>query len=161
MIDTVVVFNISIHSGFCLFAGDEFMVYRMFTFPQFIHSRFLTRWLPQVLSVFGTAVMGCALAAPFAAHAIPQASAKATKVAVKKPALHPLHVAVHAKSRMQGKRVVAVARPRFVSRAVVVLAKPSFGQMAGLHGAQDALDLKSSVALVAPLGMQHSPCSQV
>ena len=32
--------------------------------------------------------------------------------------------------------------------AVVIPAKPSFGQIAGLHSAQDPLDLKSSVALV-------------
>lgn len=37
---------------------------------------------------------------------------------------------------------------RTLARAVVVPAKPSYGQLAGLHGAQDALDLKSSVALV-------------
>ena len=35
------------------------------------------------------------------------------------------------------------------SRPVVIIpAKPSFGEVAGLHGAADALDLKSSVALV-------------
>jgi serine-type D-Ala-D-Ala endopeptidase (penicillin-binding protein 7) len=33
-------------------------------------------------------------------------------------------------------------------RAAMIPAKPSFGQLAGLHQAQDALDLKSSVALV-------------
>lgn len=33
-------------------------------------------------------------------------------------------------------------------RAVVIPAQPSFGQLAGLHGAHDALDLKSSVAFV-------------
>ena len=43
------------------------------------------------------------------------------------------------------KRKVA-ARP---TRPVVIIpAKPSFGEVAGLHGAPDALDLKSSVALV-------------
>ena len=124
------------------------MTYRMSTFPQSSPSRFLTRWLPQVLSALGAAVMGCALVVPFAAHAAQQAPAKTTKVAAKKPASPSLHAAVQVKSRMQGKRVVAAARPRFVSRAVFVPAKPSFGQMAGLHGAQDALDLKSSVALV-------------
>ncbi len=34
------------------------------------------------------------------------------------------------------------------SHAVIVPAKPSFGEVAGLHAAHDALDLKSSVALV-------------
>lgn len=41
------------------------------------------------------------------------------------------------------KRVVKARMP-----VVVVPTKPSFGQIAGLHGAQDALDLKSSVAFV-------------
>ena len=46
--------------------------------------------------------------------------------------------------------VVASSRKRLPDRApaVVVAAKPSFGQMAGLHAASDALNLKSSVALV-------------
>lgn len=35
-----------------------------------------------------------------------------------------------------------------VAHAIVIPQKPSFGQIAGLHGAQDTLDLKSSVALV-------------
>ncbi|HWT17577.1 MAG TPA: serine hydrolase [Variovorax sp.] len=45
-----------------------------------------------------------------------------------------------------GKTVVAVQR-RSVVR-VETPARQSFGQLAGLHGAEDALDLKSSVALV-------------
>jgi len=52
---------------------------------------------------------------------------------------------------VQSKRkvVVASARKKAASRArVVVAAKPSFGQMAGLHDTSDALNLKSSVALV-------------
>jgi len=43
--------------------------------------------------------------------------------------------------------VVAVQR-RSVVRVVEAPARQSFGQMAGLHGTEDALDLKSSVALV-------------
>ena len=58
------------------------------------------------------------------------------------------------------KRAVAVAKkkghpsqaPRVgraaKTAAVAVAARPSFGQMAGLHGANDPLDLRSSVALV-------------
>ena len=49
-------------------------------------------------------------------------------------------------SKRDGKAVVAVQR-----RSVVRMAEParqSFGQMAGLHGTEDVLDLKSSVALV-------------
>ncbi len=46
-----------------------------------------------------------------------------------------------------GKTVVAVQR-RSVVRVVEAPARQSFGQMAGLHGTEDVLDLKSSVALV-------------
>lgn len=41
-----------------------------------------------------------------------------------------------------------VAKRRAVVRAPVIPAKPSFGEVAGLHSEHDALDLKSSVALV-------------
>jgi serine-type D-Ala-D-Ala endopeptidase (penicillin-binding protein 7) len=40
------------------------------------------------------------------------------------------------------------ARHKAVLRAAIVPAKPSFGEIAGLHHGGDALDLKSSVALV-------------
>ena len=50
-------------------------------------------------------------------------------------------------SKRGGNRVVAVLKHK-PSAAVVVAAKPSFGQIAGLHQKHDALDLKSSVALV-------------
>ncbi|WP_345538140.1 serine hydrolase [Variovorax defluvii] len=46
-----------------------------------------------------------------------------------------------------GKTVVAVQR-RSVVRVPEVPARQSFGQLAGLHNTEDALDLKSSVALV-------------
>jgi len=41
-----------------------------------------------------------------------------------------------------------VSSRKTVARAEIVPARLSYGQMAGLHGASDALDLKSSVALV-------------
>jgi D-alanyl-D-alanine endopeptidase (penicillin-binding protein 7) len=41
-----------------------------------------------------------------------------------------------------------VAKKPSVVRIVATPARPSFGQLAGLHGTQDELDLKSSVALV-------------
>ena len=44
--------------------------------------------------------------------------------------------------------VVASGKKRALARAVAAPPKPSFGQLAGLHGSHDALDLKSSVALV-------------
>lgn len=49
--------------------------------------------------------------------------------------------------KKNGKTVVAVQR-RSVVRVAEVPPRQSFGQMAGLHGTEDALDLKSSVALV-------------
>ncbi|WP_461503055.1 D-alanyl-D-alanine endopeptidase [Rhodoferax sp.] len=56
------------------------------------------------------------------------------------------------KSKNSTKRKVnktfAHAKHKAVSRAVVRPLKLSFGQMAGLHGATDSLDLNSSVALV-------------
>ncbi|MDM0023855.1 serine hydrolase [Variovorax saccharolyticus] len=47
-----------------------------------------------------------------------------------------------------GKTVVAVQRRSVVRVTESAPARQSFGQMAGLHGTEDALDLKSSVALV-------------
>jgi D-alanyl-D-alanine endopeptidase (penicillin-binding protein 7) len=50
-----------------------------------------------------------------------------------------------------GKRVsktFIVAKRRPASRVAAVPARPSFGQLAGLHGKSDELDLRSSVALV-------------
>ena len=44
--------------------------------------------------------------------------------------------------------VAAKSRAALRSVAVIIPAKPSFGELAGLHGAPDALALKSSVALV-------------
>jgi len=46
------------------------------------------------------------------------------------------------------KTVVATGQKRRTVVVAAVPAKPSFGQLAGLHGASDPLDLKSSVALV-------------
>ena len=64
------------------------------------------------------------------AHAATKQSNTAKQSVYKKPA---------GKSQVTRKR--ATARP-------VIAEKPTFGQLAGLHGAADALALKSSVALV-------------
>ena len=53
----------------------------------------------------------------------------------------------HASAKRAPRALVAVKK-RPVSVVRIVPAKPSFGQLAGLHGTQDELDLKSSVALV-------------
>lgn len=56
------------------------------------------------------------------------------------------------KSKVLAKRRVvktfAVAKRKSVVRVAAVTTKPSYGQVAGLHGAHDSLELKSSVALV-------------
>lgn len=55
------------------------------------------------------------------------------------------------KSAVVSKRRVShrfVANKPRTAPKIVAVAKPSFGEMAGLHGAQDDLNLKSSVALV-------------
>ena len=61
---------------------------------------------------------------------------------------------VKAASKMQrvvivknGKRVAVMRRVPVVA-AIIVPPRPSYGQLAGLHGMHDALDLKSSVAYV-------------
>lgn len=51
-------------------------------------------------------------------------------------------------SKHKAGRSVVVARHKAVPRAEIIPAQPSFGQIAGLHSAHDALALKSSVALV-------------
>lgn len=50
--------------------------------------------------------------------------------------------------RSVSKRAVAVAAKRSHVVVVPVIAKPSYGEVAGLHGTNDPLDLKSSVAYV-------------
>jgi serine-type D-Ala-D-Ala endopeptidase (penicillin-binding protein 7) len=47
-----------------------------------------------------------------------------------------------------GKRLVVMRPVRAIQLVAFVPPKPSFGELAGLHGMQDELDLKSSVALV-------------
>ena len=93
------------------------------------------------LKILGLLTLTLAFAAPVAQ------AASAKKSVVKKP---------HVSKSVTSKKVVATRKTaRFETRAkrrtiiqAIVPAKPSFGQIAGLHGAQDALDLKSSVALV-------------
>ena len=45
-------------------------------------------------------------------------------------------------------RSTAASRRKLALRAPIILAKPSFGEAAGLHAEQDALELRSGVALV-------------
>lgn len=79
-----------------------------------------------------------------ASHAATNKGRVAKTYVAKSHTIKPKKVAVKAKRRA----VVASSRRKAPTRAPVVEAKPSFGQMAGLHTASDALNLRSSVALV-------------
>jgi D-alanyl-D-alanine endopeptidase (penicillin-binding protein 7) len=57
----------------------------------------------------------------------------------------PVKVHANVKPTRHKKQIVHNAR---AAKVVAVAPKPSYGQLAGLHGKQDALDLKSSVAFV-------------
>ena len=106
--------------------------------------------LSRALKIVGLFALSVALVAP-AANAAP-AKSSAKRAIVKKP-----HVA---KSTASKKVVLTRKSVRFeagvkTSRSkqpsiiqALIPAIPSFGQLAGLHGALDPLDLKSSVALV-------------
>jgi serine-type D-Ala-D-Ala endopeptidase (penicillin-binding protein 7) len=54
----------------------------------------------------------------------------------------------HTASRRGVARSKLLSKRKAALRAPIVLAKPSFGEAAGLHSEQDALELKSGVALV-------------
>ena len=107
--------------------------------------------LSRVLKIVGFFALSLALAAP-AANAAP-AKSTAKHAIVKKPhaakATASKKVVSTRKSvRFEAKVKTARAKRPSIIQALVVPAIPSFGQIAGLHGAQDPLDLKSSVALV-------------
>ena len=113
--------------------------------------------LNRISKIVGFLALSVALAAP-AAHAagkravtkkhhttkVAATKISATKGRVIKAKAGTKVVAVHKRKHT---RLAAAAKHRSVVYAIVP-AKPSFGQIAGLHGAQDSLDLKSSVALV-------------
>ncbi|CAM8653406.1 DacC D-alanyl-D-alanine carboxypeptidase [Comamonadaceae bacterium] len=88
------------------------------------------------LSVAG--VLVCSLLLPSGAVA----ATKSKKASVKAT---PTKTVASAKSIRQKKKVVKAVRP---AKVIAATPKPSYGQLAGLHGKQDALDLKSSVAFV-------------
>ena len=96
----------------------------------------------RVFKIFGFVAL-------FAALAVPVADAATTKRAIVKKQ-HAEKIAVSKKSISSRKsaRFTLNSKRGVVLRAAVIPARPSFGQIAGLHGAQDSLDLKSSVALV-------------
>jgi D-alanyl-D-alanine endopeptidase (penicillin-binding protein 7) len=93
----------------------------------------------QTLQVIGILAFSSALIAPVAQAAPPKVvkKAHAVKATVKNPTSARKHVTF-----VNG----AKRKPPLV--AAPIPARPSYGQIAGLHAAQDPLDLKSSVALV-------------
>ncbi len=93
----------------------------------------------QTLQVLGILAFSSALITPTAHAAPPKAAKKSNvaKVAAKTP--------VNARKRVT---FVTGSKRRPMIIAAPAPVRPSFGQIAGLHAAQDPLDLKSSVALV-------------
>ena len=80
------------------------------------------------------------LAVGLAFVSVPAQAAKRQAVTVEKQS------SPSAKRRVS--RTFIVAKRRSAMRVVAAPTRPSFGQLAGLHGTADQLDLKSSVALV-------------
>ncbi len=98
--------------------------------------------------IFNRAFKIFGLVALLAAFAMPAADAASPKrEIVKKQRVAKTKAVSKVISTRKKVRIAASARPRGIVRAIVP-SKPSFGQIAGLHGAMDPLDLKSSVALV-------------
>jgi D-alanyl-D-alanine endopeptidase (penicillin-binding protein 7) len=95
---------------------------------------------------FATAFLCSAAQAATASKKKPAIAAKAKSASVEKEVRGGRNV-VATYSKRGGKAVVAVQR-RSVVRVAEAPPRPSFGQLAGLHGTDDVLDLKSSVALV-------------
>lgn len=87
------------------------------------------------------------LLALFAAVATLSAHAQGVKQDIKKQQVTKTASAKKGVSSRKTARIATVVKRKSVIRASVP-PKPSFGQIAGLHSAHDALDLKSSVALV-------------
>lgn len=98
--------------------------------------------------IFNRALKIVGFLALFAALAVPVANATTAKrVIVKKQHATKTSASKKVVSTRKSVRFVAGTKNRTIIRAIVP-ATPSFGQIAGLHSAQDSLDLKSSVALV-------------
>lgn len=89
----------------------------------------------RILFFFGLTVFVLAVS-------LPQANAAQGKHQLVKPSKS----SVVAKRRVS--KTFAAVRRKPVVRAEAVPRRPSFGQLAGLHGARDSLDLRSSAALV-------------
>lgn len=95
----------------------------------------------RALKIIGFLVLSAALGVPVAS------AATGKHKIVKKPHVAKTSASKKVVSARKSVHVSARAKHRAIIHAVVP-AQPSFGQIAGLHSAQDPLDLKSSVALV-------------
>jgi serine-type D-Ala-D-Ala endopeptidase (penicillin-binding protein 7) len=88
---------------------------------------------------------------PSISNAAPKKKASASHTAKKQVAEKQVAKKQASKKQLAVRKVSArkVVRSSVKHRvAVIIPTKPSYGQLAGLHGVQDELDLKSSVALV-------------
>ena len=81
-------------------------------------------------------------------------NAQQLRSAEAKPAVKPASPSPQARVKPVARKPV-VSKARAASRTAVAPARPSYGQLAGLHGALDPLDLKSSVALVVDQDTQE------
>ena len=98
--------------------------------------------------IFNRALKIVGFLALFAGLAMPVSNAATDKTEiVKKQRAAKTTVTKKAVTARKSARFTAGTKGRTIIRAAIP-GKPSFGQMAGLHGAQDPLELKSSVALV-------------
>jgi D-alanyl-D-alanine endopeptidase (penicillin-binding protein 7) len=99
--------------------------------------------------IFNRALKIVGFMALVAAFAVPAANAATAKntIVKKQHASSKASASKKVISTRKSVRFVAGTKRRSIIRASIP-AKPSFGQIAGLHSAQDALELKSSVALV-------------
>lgn len=99
--------------------------------------------LNQALKILGFLAISAALAAP-AANAV-----TAKRAIVKKPHVGKAATSKKVVATRKSVQFTAATKSKTIIRAAAIVpAKLSFGQIAGLHSAQDLLDLKSSVALV-------------
>ena len=106
---------------------------------QFMHTTMSKQIFNRVLKIAGFLAL-------FTALAVPVAQAAVKRVIVKKHHVTKTSASHKASTRKSAQFVSGVKRKPVIR--TIIAAKPSFGQIAGLHGAQDALALKSSVALV-------------
>ncbi len=137
-----------------LILRDFFYFYTLAPFPHRNQNQAITTMsnqiLNRVLKIVGFLALSVALAAPVAQAASaqrPAAKKQAAKAAPAKVRVVKSRVRTKIVATRKSSRVQAAGKRRAPVYAIIP-AKPSFGQIAGLHGAHDSLDLKSSVALV-------------